>query len=266
MGTFLESKRNTGIQRFRSLINAVLTTILILPFVGSTVYYFPDFLEMGDHVMLFFGLLISILKLNTLHFRKRYFEVLYNQVVVMGRNIDSSETAVIRKYTNLSQILSKMNFVSMQVGSFIGLILPLAIPLYQTSTGESGGINWPVPFNQIYPFDINITPLYVLVYGLTYYGFVMIGCSANAVDSIFLESCLIVAGHLKILQRRMESIQFNDNNFERNFFLIVKYHDQIYDLAKVVKMTYKTILLPFFAVVSTLLCLVFFMVTQVKND
>lgn len=98
-----------------------------------------------------------------------------------------------------------------------------------------------------------------------FYVYAMAAFPINTLDSTYLESCLIVAAHFKILANRIETIEFDLDHFNKEVEKIIKYHDEIHDLAESLKNAYKLILFPYFSFASLFLCCIFFLLTVVSK-
>lgn len=263
MGTFLVREKNTKVRQIQSLANIVLFPLNLIPIITSIIHHCPDFVRMADPLTLFFGILISMCKLFPLHFGSRNFQSLYERIVTLGGKLKLLEQEVIGKYVKFAEILTIANGFFLTSSIVVFLLLPLGNPIYLAIKG-SEDIIWPNAFHWVYPFDLSDSRAYILAYVLTTYSYTQICIVGNAVDTIFLESCLVAAAHFKVLIQRIEDLQFKEDNYDSELGEIVKFHIEIHDLVSAIKTTYRPGIFSYFTLSSITICIVFFSLTLVS--
>lgn len=199
MGTFLIRRKNTKLRRLQSLINLVLFPWNLIPLANSVVHNYPNLIKMSDHVTFIVGILMYVCKLYSLHFRRRKFEQLYDLVLALDGKVNLLEREIVVEYVKFAQKFAIINTLFLNSSNVVFLVLPLAVPIYQYFVGFEN-IYWPSPVNYVYPSDIfDKSPVYEINFAFVTYTILQICIVGNAVDAVFMESCLITAGHFKVL-------------------------------------------------------------------
>lgn len=268
MGTFLVREKNTTIRRVQSFINLIMFPWNLIPILKCIAHYFPDFLMMSDFLNFLTSLALSLVKLSSLHFGYHRFEELNDKIIELGTSVVRlDERKVIVKAVDYVQFVSKANLTVLQIASLIIGVLPLlSQPVLGLIRGGDADIVWPDPFNFMFPFDLSNTFVYVAVTLILFWEFLQVGTAYNAVDSIFLESCLVIAAHFKVLQMRIENIQFGEKAADKEVHDIVVYHTEIYNAAEEIRNTYGYILLFYFAITPLILCVSIFSMFLVRSE
>lgn len=264
MGTFLEREKNTHLRRIQSWVNIILFPINLIPLITTTAFFYPDLTLMSDPIMLLIGIFISMCKLWPLHFGPRNFELLYDKVIKLGATMKIHEEPCVEKSVKFAKFVSKVNLFLLSISMTVFNLIPLVDPIYRTLKGEKD-IFWPNAFNWHYPFDMSKNWVYITAYILAFYTFSQICIINNAVDTIFLESCLVGSSHFKILQRRIENVQFKSPGYDKDIIGLIGYHNEIHDLANIVTRAYQAGLFFYFTIASIMICIIFFELLMVRN-
>lgn len=264
LGSSMKRIENTRGNRLRSLVNCLTFPWIILPLGYTTVLSYPDITAICSMMGLVTGFVMASVKLPSLHCNVESFVRVRDKILQLWTRVGCGEDTDLRRYVRFVQRFSQANAFALVVGSVTYLMAPLFITMFQYFHGESIEI-WPAPFFGNYYFDIQYSPAYELVFLYAFYSICLCVVLCNAIDSVFFESCLIVACHFKILQTRLRTLDFRSDAFRENLLDLVEYQMQIYEATEAIQKAFFTILPPFFIVASMMFCAELYTSTLVRK-
>lgn len=263
-GSFLQRKRNTPWRRRQSLINLIVLPGVMLVIAYSIYRYYPDLAQMSDLLAYETGFAIAYFKLPFLHCQLHHFEALYDRITVLNTFATAVELVEIDRANKVASRYGILNFISLVGGDVVLLFGPLAKAAYTQFVLHAEHDQWPVPLN----IAVDLTPgvQYWMFSAWILYSFVILCITDNAMDVMFLESCLICAGHFKILRQRYRSLDCSkpEAEFVKDLIALLKYTEETVQTVHQLKQAFEEIVNIFFTLVAFLLCFVTFTVSLVR--
>lgn len=262
-GSFMVEEKNTPFNRARSLANTFIYPPLMIPLGYTILASYPDITVMIGLMGIFIGFLSSSFKLPTLHYRIGHFVGIRNRVLNLYQRVQPGEEDYMEKIVKFVQKLALANMCALVLGSGLLISVPPALAFVQTLKGVEN-VTWPTPFEAHFFVSMDSSFNYIAVNLWCIYSLMMCVIMNNCIDCIFFESCLLAAAHFRILQKRIRVLQFDAEDFKEKLLDIVKYQQEVYELAEEIQAAYCTVLCPFFIIASIMSCAEFFTATMVR--
>ena len=263
-GSFLTPEDNGPWNRIRSLFNALVYPPILIPLGYTIIKSYPDVTTMTSVMGLFTGFLSSSFKLPTLHFRLRHFIRIRKEVLALYDRVQPGEENHLVDLVEFVRKLALANGVALIFGSSLLIGGPPLYAYVETLQGVEN-VTWPTPYNGEYFVDMDKGFNYVAVNIYCFYTLMLCVLMNNCIDCLFFESCLVVAAHFRILQRRFVDLPTSPQHHTARVLDLIHYQKEIYALARTIQEAYCTILCPFFIIASLMSCAEFYTATMVDS-
>lgn len=264
-GSFMVQEKNTRFNRMRSVFNTFIFPPILIPLGYSILQGFPDITVMCALLGLFIGFLSSLFKLPTLHYRIKHFVGIRTRVLKLYERVRAGEEGYLSKIVSFVQKLALANGIALVFGSALLVATPPAYALFLHARGVEN-VTWPTPYDAHYFVDLESRFNYGCVNLWCLYTLMLCVIMNNCIDCIFFESCLVVAAHFRIMQKRIKKLKYHEDSFAEKLLDIVKYQKETYELADEIQAAYCTILCPFFIIASFMSCVEFYSATMVDSN
>lgn len=264
-GSHLVQERNTKWNRIRSLVNSFVFAPTMIP-LGYTIWMsYPDITIMCSLMGIFTGFLSSSFKIPTLHFRVKHFVGIRTRVLKLYERVLPGEELYIVKIVNFVRKLALANGILLVVGSALLLTGPLMYAKVQI-VRQMENVTWPTPYDAEYFVDMSKSGNYLAVNFWCLYNLLLCVIMNDCIDCIFFEACMFAAANFRVLQRRLERIDYHNENFNEKILDVIAYQREIYELAQEIQRAYCTILCPFFVIASIMSCAEFYSAQMVGEN
>lgn len=251
-GVDLNQRKSSSCDRWRRLINLFSVFLLVL---GQfyVVYVSLDDLDSLCHLLgLLVGVLLSFIKLCNFHSEAEYFAQLNELTTNLVAFVKPQDRVELVTKNKLAQTLSFINITSLLTSSLTLILFPLGVALFQYfflfADGET--VHWPTPFDSSYPFEVRGFTRYFLVYVFILYNYVICCFGINGADAMFVEACLLLRCHFRVLQKQIERMDYE--HFEGELREVFKYHRNILIVKDSLQKSYGKVLPPFMVIASAM--------------
>ncbi|XP_018318387.1 odorant receptor Or2-like [Mycetomoellerius zeteki] len=254
------------LSKLRFLFNIImLIFVLAIPALVSLIRVWGDMILMIDNLQYTLPLLITILKIFIMWYKKEVLSPLINMIVNDWIKVKMEEERIVMlkqaRIIRLLAICGALLILSTLLITFGSFLFGKTL---RHITNLTDSIGKPLPIQSYYLHDVSSSPKYELTYLIQTIAIIISGLSYTAVDSFLGLLILHICGQIENLHLRLLNLG-NNSNFKAVLKYNIKDHIRLNRSIEIIDNTFNLMLLGLLFFFGILFCLHGFLIVSVVN-
>ncbi|KYQ58065.1 Putative odorant receptor 13a [Trachymyrmex zeteki] len=255
------------LSKLRFLFNIImLIFVLAIPALVSLIRVWGDMILMIDNLQYTLPLLITILKIFIMWYKKEVLSPLINMIVNDWIKVKMEEERIVMlkqaRIIRLLAICGALLILSTLLITFGSFLFGKTL---RHITNLTDSIGKPLPIQSYYLHDVSSSPKYELTYLIQTIAIIISGLSYTAVDSFLGLLILHICGQIENLHLRLLNLG-NNSNFKAVLKYNIKDHIRLNRSIEIIDNTFNLMLLGLLFFFGILFCLHGFLIVSVNLE